>query len=60
MVSFARMLQRNILRDSLHPIEVGREALQSFRTVNGKKVKHILFPAARGVKGKKIGFHAFR
>ena len=48
------LLQRNILRDSLHLIEVGREALQSFRTVNGKKVKHILFPAVPGVTGKKI------
>ncbi len=54
------LLQRNILRDSLHPIEVGREALQSFRTVNGKKVKHTLFPAVPGVTGKKIGFQAFR
>jgi integrase len=54
------LFQRNILRDSLHPIEVGREAFQSYRTVGGKKVKHILFPAIPGVTGKQIGFHAFR
>ena len=54
------LLQRNILRDSLHPLEVGRNALQTYRTVDGKKVKHILFPAVLGATGKKIGFHAFR
>lgn len=54
------LLQRNILRDSLHSIEVGRKALQTYRKVNGKQIKHILFPAIQGVTGKKIGFHAFR
>jgi len=54
------LLQRNILRDSLHPLEVGRKALQTYRKVNGKPVKHILFPAVVGITGKKIGFHAFR
>ncbi len=54
------LLQRNILRDSLHPIEVGRKALQSYRKVQGNSIKHILFPAVLGATGKKIGFHAFR
>jgi integrase len=54
------LLQRNVLRDSLHRILLGREALQSYRTVNAKKVKHVLFPALAGVTGKKMGFHAFR
>lgn len=54
------LLQRNILRDSLHPIEVARNAFQTYRKVNGKTVKHILFPAIQGVTGKKTGFHAFR
>ena len=54
------LFQTNILRNSLHPILKGREAFQSYRTVGGKKVKHILFPAIPGVTGKKTGFHAFR
>jgi integrase len=54
------LLQRNILRDSLHKIQKGREAHQSYRTVGTEKVKHILFPAIPGVLGHTEGFHAFR
>jgi integrase len=54
------LLQRNILRDSLHPILIGRKARQTYRKVNGKMVKHILLPEIQGVTGKKMGFHAFR
>lgn len=54
------LLQRNILRDSLYPILMGRKAYQTYRMVNGKKVKHILLPAVPGVTGKQMGFHAFR
>ena len=43
------LLQRNILRDSLHPIEVGRKTLQTYRKINGMQIKHILFPAIQGV-----------
>jgi integrase len=54
------LLQRNILRDSLHGIQKGRAELQSYRTVNGTEVKHILFPAIPGVRKDTEGFHAFR
>jgi integrase len=54
------LLQRNILRDSLHRIQKGREAFQSYRMVGTQKVKHILFPAIPGVLGHTEGFHAFR
>ena len=54
------LLQRNILRDSLHRIQKGREAFQSYRIVGTQKVKHILFPAIPGVLGHTEGFHAFR
>lgn len=45
------LLQRNILRDSLHRIEEGYEVYNS----KGKLVKKV-----PGVTGKKIGFHALR
>jgi integrase len=54
------ILQRNILRDSLHKIQKGREAFQSYREVNGVKVKHIFLPAIPGVRKETEGFHAFR
>jgi integrase len=54
------LLQRNILRDSLHPIQVGRKTHQTYRKVNGKMVKHILLPEIKGVLGHSVGFHAFR
>jgi hypothetical protein len=47
-------------RRFLHPVEVGRKALKSFRKVNDKNVKGSLFPVVLGVTGNKIGFHAFR
>lgn len=54
------LLQRNILRDSLHRIQKGRKEFQSYRTVGTQKVKHILFLAIPGVLGHTEGFHAFR
>lgn len=45
------LLQRNILRDSLHRIEEGYEVYNS----KGKLIKKV-----PGVVGHKIGFHAFR
>jgi hypothetical protein len=55
---------RNFLRDCLGPILYGREARQTYRTVNGKQVKHIFYPAIEGVapdlKGYRAATHAFR
>jgi integrase len=54
------LLQRNILRDSLHTIQRGREARQTYREVNGTKVKHIYLEAIPAVRDNTEGFHAFR
>ena len=47
------LLQRNILRDSLHLLEVGRKAHQSFRKVNGKNVKPSSFPLCPESRGRR-------
>ena len=50
----------NVLKQSTSSFIRGTKELQTYRTVNGKKVKHILFKGTPGIPCRQEGFHCFR